>query len=126
MKFVPLRLFKFLNPVDIENNIITRFEETLRELTRQNSEYHAQIIQLRNQIIQLSGELEETKHNLMASKNSANHFEGKFLRLFERFKELERQRENLFSTWEAHRDSFRVVVNTLTNLGAKDPNTDGL
>ena len=125
MKFVPLRLFRFLNPVDIEKNIITRFEETLVELTRQNSEYHARIIQLNNQVIVLLDELEETKHNLRASKNKADHFEVKVSQLQDVCEDRNSERERLYKTLEAHRDAFRVVVNTLTNLGAKDPNTDG-
>lgn len=125
MKFVPFRLFRFLHPVDIQKHVNTHFEQTLVELTRQNSEYHARIIQLGNQIILLSDELEETKHNLRASKNKADHFEVKVSQLQDVCEDRNRERESLYRKLEAHRDAFRVVVNTLTNLGAKDANNDG-
>jgi predicted RNase H-like nuclease (RuvC/YqgF family) len=128
MKFVPFRLFRFLHvpPVDIEKHVKTHFEATLEELTRQNSDYHREIIQLGNQIIQLSGELEETKQELEASKNKADHLKVKVSQLQDVCENRNLERERLYKTLDAHRDAFRVVVNTLTNLGAKDPNTDGL
>ena len=116
MKFVPLRLFRFLNPVDIEKNINTHFEETLKELTRQNSDYHQEIIQLGNQIIQLSGELEETKQELEKTFNP-NSYQVQLSILGERYKKLERKNETLVKKLEAYRDAYRVVVRRLSRLG---------
>lgn len=93
MKFVPFRLFRFLHvpPVDIEKFVKTHFEERLEELTRENSEYHARIIQLGNQIIQLSGELEETKQELAKTFNP-NSYQVQLSIVGERCQKLERQR----------------------------------
>jgi predicted RNase H-like nuclease (RuvC/YqgF family) len=126
MKFIPLRLFKYLYPVDIQKQVNTHFEETLKELTAENSDYHRQIIQLGNQIIQLAGELEATKQELEESKSIANRLDANVLHLTEGLNDRERKRECLFAKLEAHRDAFRVVVSTLTKLGARDPVNDGL
>ena len=133
MKFVPIRLFRFLHPVDIEKNINTHFEETLRELTRQNSDYHMEIIHLGNQIIQLSGELNKSKQLLEESYkknvkilNESNVLNSQVLKLENHLKGSEIQREILVERLDAYRDALRVAVNTLTKVGAKDPNTDGL
>lgn len=112
MKFVPLRLFRFLHPVDIQKNIDTHFEQTLKELTAQNSEYHREIIQLRNQINQLSGELEETKQELELSNKGAKFWKANY-----------DMKEEVLA---AHIDAVCEFVNTLTKIGAKDPHTEGL
>ena len=127
MKFVPFRLFRFLYlpPVDIEKYVKTHFEARIEELTQENSEYHAQIIQLGNQIIQLSGELEETKQEL-AKTVKLNPYQTQLSILAERYKKLERQNETSVGKLKAYRAAYRVMVRTLTRLGAKDPNTDGL
>ena len=122
MKFVPFELFR-LNPVDIEKNINTHFEETLKELTRQNSDYHREIIQLGNQIIQLSGELEETKQEL-AKTVKPNPYQTQLSILAERYEKLERQNETLVKKLEAYRAAYRVIIRRLSRLGAKDPYTE--
>ena len=149
IKFVPMSLYKYLAP----NERCEHLEKLLEKANAKNSECHEQIIQLGKQIIQLSGELEETeleleesksnwadmgdkcqelsvelnktKQLLEASKNKADHFEGKVLHLTDVCSDRNREREILSRTLEAHRDAFREVVNTLTKLGAKDPHTDG-
>jgi predicted RNase H-like nuclease (RuvC/YqgF family) len=126
MKFIPLRLFKYLYAVDIQKQVNTHFEEKLKELTAENSDYHRQIIQLGNQIIQLSGELEETKQLLEEMEIIANSLEANILHLNKGLDEKEHKRELLFAKLELHRDAFRVVVATLTKLGARDPVNDGL
>ena len=122
MKFVPFELFR-LNPVDIEKNINTHFEETLKELTRQNSDYHREIIQLGTQIIQLSGELEETKQEL-AKTVKPNPYQTQLSILAERYEKLERQNETLVKKLEAYRAAYRVIIRRLSRLGAKDPYTE--
>ena len=106
MKFVPFKLFRFLYvpPVDIEKYVKTHFEARIEELTQENSEYHAQIIQLGNQIVQLSGELEATQQELELSKKGAKFWEANY--------------EMKVEVLEAHRDAFRVVFNTFTKIGA--------
>ena len=135
MKFVPFRLFRFLHipPVDIEKLVKTHFEQRLEELTAQNSDYHREIIQLGNQIYNLSVLLETTEQELKESENSKQKFlhesnvlNSQVLKLENHLKGSEIQREILVERLEAHRDAFRVVVNTLTKVGAKDPNNDGL
>jgi uncharacterized coiled-coil DUF342 family protein len=123
MKFIPLRLFKYLYPVDIQKQVNTHFEETLKELTAENSDYHRQIIQLGNQIIQLSGELEETKQELEESKSIANRLDVKVLHLTERSIEAERQRECLFAKLEAHRETDRVIFAALVKSGHESQQT---
>jgi uncharacterized coiled-coil DUF342 family protein len=117
MKFIPLRLFKYLYPVDIQKHVDTHFKETLKELTAENSDYHRQIIQLRNQIIQLSGELEETKQELEKSKSAANTLNANVLHLTKGLNETELQRKHLFAKLEAHRDATRVIYSALVKLG---------
>jgi uncharacterized coiled-coil DUF342 family protein len=124
MRFVPLRLFRFLHvsPVDIEKHVKTHFEEHLLELTSQNNEYYQEVIQLKNQIIQISDELNKTKQLLDASKNKAEYLEGKILHLTERGFEKDSERKDLSEKLEEHRYTYRLVVEALTKLGAKDPN----
>jgi chromosome segregation ATPase len=131
MKFIPLRLFKYLYPVDIEKQVNTHFEETLKELTAENSDYHRQIIQLGNQIIQLAGELEATKQELEESETNWRNSRDKCQELFgelnktkqlleaskKKAEEAERQRECLFAKLEAHRDATRVIYSALVKLG---------
>ena len=116
MKFIPLRLFKYLYPVDIPKHVNTHVEETLKELTAKNSYYHQQIIQLGNQIIQLSGELEETKQKLEKSERAANTLTANVLHLTEGLNKRERQSEHLFAKLEAHRDATRVIYSALVKL----------
>jgi predicted RNase H-like nuclease (RuvC/YqgF family) len=123
MKFIPLRLFKYLYPVDIQKQVNTHFEETLKELTAENSDYHRQIIQLGNQIIQLSGELEATKQELEQSKSAAKQLNANVLHLTEGLNERERQRECLFAKLEAHRDAARVIFAALVKLGHESQQT---
>ncbi len=122
MKFVPMNLYKYLAPPERCEHL----EERIQKLTATNSDYHKQIIELGNQIIQLSGELEETKQELEESKRAANTLNANVLHLTEGLNERERKRECLFAKLEAHRDAFRLVVATLTKLGARDPVNDGL
>jgi len=126
MKFIPLRLFKCLYPVDIQKQVNTHFEETLKNLTAENSDYQKQIIQLGNLIIQISEELQETKQLLEEMEINANRLEANVLHLNEVLDYKEHKRELLFEKLELHRDAFRVVVATLTKLGARDPVNDGL
>jgi uncharacterized coiled-coil DUF342 family protein len=104
MKFIPLRLFRYLYPVDIQKHINTHFEETLKELTAENSDYHRQIIQLGNQIIQLAGELEATKQELEESKRIANQLDANVLHLTE-------------GLARAHREAARVFFAAIAKLG---------
>ena len=124
MKFVPLRLFKYFYPVDIQKQL-PHFEETLKELTAENSDYQRQIIQLRNQIIQLSGELEETKQELEQTKSAAKQLNANVLHLTEGLNKRERQREHLFAKLEAHRDATRVIYSALVKLGQETQSTTG-
>jgi predicted RNase H-like nuclease (RuvC/YqgF family) len=116
-----MRLFKYLYAVDIQKQVDTHFEATLKELTAENSDYHRQIIQLGNQIIQLAGELEATKQELEESKRIANQLDANVLHLTEGLNERERQRECLFAKLEAHRDAARVIFAALVKLGHEHP-----
>jgi uncharacterized coiled-coil DUF342 family protein len=125
MKFIPLNLFKYLYPVDIQKQVDTHFEAKIKELTAENSDYQRQIIQLSNQIIQLSEELEKTKQELEQSKSAANKLNANVLHLTEGLNERERQREHLFAKLEAHRDATRVIYSTLVKLGQETQKTTG-